>query len=82
MENFIDYEMCVHVIGRTSSPGCCNYALGRTALDNVSSYGKEAPNTLLRKFYVNNVLESIPSVRDALTLIQEVRDLCKRSGLS
>ena len=80
LENFIDYEMCVHVIGRTSSPGCCNYALGRTALDNVSSYSKEAPNTLLRKFYVNNVLKSIPSVRDALTLIQEVRDLCKRSG--
>ena len=60
--------MRVHVFGGTSSPGCCNYALRRTALDNVSSYSKEVTNTLLRNFYVD-VLKSLPSVRDALTLI-------------
>ena len=32
-------------------------------------------NTLLRNFYVDDVLKSVPSVRDALTLIQEVRNL-------
>ena len=62
------------------SRGYCNYALRRTALDNVSSYSKEATNTLLRNFYVDDVLKSVPSVRDALTLIQEVRDLCKKGG--
>ena len=72
--------MRVHVFGGTSSPGCCNYALRRTALDNVSSYSKEAINTLLRNFYVDDVLKSVPSVRNALTLIQEVRDLCKKGG--
>ena len=80
LEKLIDYEMCVHVFGGTSSPGCCNYALRRTALDNVSSYSKEVTNTLLRNFYVDDVLKSVPSVRDALTLIQEVRDLCKKGG--
>ena len=25
--DLLDYEMCVHVFGGTSSPGCCNYAL-------------------------------------------------------
>ena len=63
-----------------SPPGCCNYALRRIALDNVSSYSKEAINTLLRNFYVDDVLKSVPSVRNALTLIQEVRDLCKKGG--
>ena len=53
-------------------------ALQRRALDNVSSYIKEATNTLLRSFYVNGVLKSVPSVRDVLTLIQEVTDLCNR----
>ena len=24
LEKLIDYEMCVHVFGGTSSPGCCN----------------------------------------------------------
>ena len=67
LEKLIDYEMCVHVFGGTSSPGCCNYALRRTALDNVSSYSKEVPNTLMRNFYVDDVLKSVPSVRDSLT---------------
>ena len=43
---------------------------------HVSSYSKEVTNTLLRNFYVVDVLKSIPSVRDALSLFQEVRDLC------
>ena len=80
MEKLFDYEMCAHVFGGTSSPGCCNYALQRTARGNVSSYSKEATNTLLRNFYVDDVLKSVPSVTDALTLIQEVRDLCKKGG--
>ena len=79
-EKRINYVMCIHVFGGTSSPGCCNYALRRTALDNVSSYSQEAINTLLRNFYVDDVLKSVPSVRNALTLIQEVRDLCKKGG--
>ena len=70
--------MYIYVLGGTSSPGCCNYALRKTVLDNISSYSKEATNTLLRNFYVGDVLKSVPSVRDALALIREVRDLCKR----
>ena len=70
--------MCVHVFAETSSSGCCNYALRRTALDNSLRYNKEATNSLLRDFYVDDVLKSVLSVRDAPTLIQEVRDLCKR----
>ena len=61
-------------------PGCCNYALQGTALDNVSSYSKEATNTLLRNFYVDDLLKSVPSVTDSLTLIQEVTDLRKWGG--
>ena len=78
MEKLFDYEMCVHAFGWASSPGCCNYAFRRTAPDNVSSYSKEATNTLLRNFYVDDVLKPVPSVRDALTLIQEVRFLFKK----
>ena len=43
-------------------------------------YNKEATSTLLRNFYGDDVLKPLPSVRDAKTLIQEVRDLCKRGG--
>ena len=37
---------------------------------------KKTANTLLRNFYVADVLKSVLSVRDTLTLIQEVTDLC------
>ena len=60
---------------KTSSPGCCNYPLQRTALDDVSRYRKEAIKKLLRNFYVVDVLKSLPSVRDANL---GVKDLCKR----
>ena len=80
LQKLIDYEMCVHVFGGISSSGCCNYTLRRTAPDNVSSYSKETTATLLRNFYVDDLLKSVPSVRDALTLIQEITDLCKRGG--
>ena len=72
--------MCAHVFGGTSPPECCNYALRRTVLDNVSGYIKEETNTFLTNFYLNDVLKSVPSVSDALTLIQEVKDLCKKGG--
>ena len=66
LEKLIHYEMYVHMFGGTLSPGYCNYTLRRAALGNVLSYSKEATNTLLRIFYVDDKLKSVPSIRDAL----------------
>ena len=41
LQKLIDYEMCVHVFGGTSSSACGNYALQITAQDNVSGYIKQ-----------------------------------------
>ena len=51
---------------------------GTSSLDNVSSCSKELTNNFLRNFYINGVLKSVPSRRDALALIQEVIELCQR----
>ena len=80
LEKNINYKICVDIFGGTSSAGCCSYALLRTALDNVTSYSKEATNTFLGIFLVDDVLKSVPSVRDTLTLVQDFTDLCKRGG--
>ena len=71
---------CVYMCWWDIIPGCWDYALQGTALDNVSSYSKQATNTILRNFYVDDVLKWVQSLRDALTLIQEVTDLYKRGG--
>ena len=40
-----NYEMGIHVFGGTSSPGCCNYALRRAAIDNVPNFDTEVAET-------------------------------------
>ena len=48
------------MFGSTSSPGCGNYALRRTAVDNAPNYDTEVAETLLHNFYVDD-LKSVES---------------------
>ena len=79
--NIVDFEMCLHVLGGTSSPSCCNYALKRTALDNEEKYQKEMTDTLRRNFYVDDLLKSVRDVNTAICLLHEVIKLCAEGGL-
>ena len=45
----VDYEMCMHVFGGTSSPGCCNYALRKTAVNNASNFKVGVAETFMKK---------------------------------
>ena len=36
----VDHEMTAHVFGGISSPSCSNYALKKTAADNIKKYGE------------------------------------------
>ena len=51
----VDYEMCVHVFGGTSSFSCCNYALSKTAVVNASDVKSEVAKTLMKHFYVESL---------------------------
>ena len=67
--------MCVHVFGTTSFPGCCNYALRKTAVDNASDFNVEVAETLMKKFYVDD-LKSVESEDSAIQCIQVVKKIC------
>ena len=69
----------MHVFGSTSSPGCCNYALRKTAIDNEVRYGEEAYLTLLRSFYVDDLLKSLET---AVRLIRNVTAMCQAGGFN
>ena len=71
--------MCVHVFGGTSSPGCCNYALRKTAIDNEVRYGEDAYQTLLTSFYVDDFLKSLET---AIRLIRNVTAMCQTGGFN
>ena len=71
--------MCVHVFGGTSSPGCCNYALRKTAIDNEVRCGEDAYQTLLTSFYVDDFLKSLET---AIRLIRNVTAMCQTGGFN
>lgn len=48
----VEYEMCAHLFGATSSGGCANYALKHAAKEGEVKYGIEAANTIRNNFYV------------------------------
>ena len=76
----IDCEMGRHVLGGVSSPSCSNYALKKTADDNKLKYGLEAADTLNKNFYVDDMLKSVASVTEAITLVKNVRGMCRAVG--
>ena len=55
------HEMCAHLYGAVSSPSSSNYALKRTAVGNSSSFGVDASETVMKSFYVDDLLKSIKS---------------------
>ena len=68
----IDHDMGRHVFGGVPPPSCSNYAL-KTAGDNKLTYGLEAADRLNMNFYVDDMLKSVASVPEAITLVKNVR---------
>ena len=71
--------MYVHVFGGKSSPSCSNYALQKTAEDNLTKYGTEVTENL-NNFYVDDMLKSVSIEETAMKLIQIVRKICANRG--
>ena len=71
--------MTVHLFGAGSSPGCCNFALKKTAEDYEKELGSEPAGFLRRDFYVDDGLKS---ARDAKKLISKTKEMCHRGGFN
>ena len=65
----------VHLFGAVSSPGC------GAADDGEFEFGEAAANFVRNNFYVDDGLISVSSVKEAIDLLQNRRDLCARAGL-
>ena len=78
----VDHEITDHVFGRILLPSCSNYALKKTAADNIKTYGEEVSSILRRNFYVVDMLKRFPSAKVAVDAIYEVKSLCKEGGFN
>ena len=74
--------MTAHVFGGISSPFCSNYALKKTAADNIKKYGEDVSSILRQNFYVDDMLKSFPSAKIAVDMIYKVKSLCKEGGFN
>ena len=54
-----EFQMLVHLFCATSSPSCANFALRRTADDNLSDFDITVSDTVKRNFYVDDCLKSV-----------------------
>ena len=77
-----EYRMTVHLFGAASSPGCSNFALKTTADDNERSLESAPAEFLRRDFYVDDGLKSLPSVEEAVDLVNSVKEMCNRGGFN
>ncbi|XP_053381690.1 uncharacterized protein LOC123559085 [Mercenaria mercenaria] len=81
MKQPVMYRMCVHLFGASSSPGCANFGLKQIAKDNELEFGEEVANFLRHNFYVDDGLKSVPSVEEAIRMIDSSQAMCKRGGV-
>lgn len=77
-----EYQMTVHLFGATSSPSCANFALRKTAEDNVMDYDPEVINTVKRNFYVDDCLKSVPTSNEGIRHAKDLRNLLAKGGFN
>ena len=78
----VDHEIAAHAFGSISLPSCSNYALKKTAADDIKKYGEDVSSILRRNFYVDDMLKSFPSAKIAVDMIYKVKSLCKEGGFN
>ena len=80
--SLVEYRMTVHLFGAVSSPGCANFALKTTADDSEEGCGNDPAEFVHHDFYVDDGLKSLPSVEQAIDLIENTKTLCKKGGFN
>ena len=70
----MEYRICVHVFGATSSPSIATFALQQITLGNPH-LSTNAKGCIMHNFYVDGVLKSVCKEEEAVVLIEELKDI-------
>ena len=72
--------MLVHIFGATSSSCWANKALKETAEENKTRLSPQAVKTILRNFYVDDLLKYVAITESAITLANQLVGFLKEGG--
>ena len=73
------YQLIRHISGSNDSPTCANYALQQTARDNRIQI-LDAANSVENYFFMDDYLESSPTVNEATKKIQDLVEMLAKGG--
>ena len=71
----VEYRMRVHVFGNSPSPAVAMYGLRKDALEGERDHGGEARHSVKRNFYVDDSLISLPTEKEAITLLHHAQEM-------
>ena len=74
------FRMTTHLFGGVWSPSCTNFALKRTAEENIENYDIETIRTIDRNFYIDDCLKSVPTEHQAIRLVEQLRSVLSTRG--
>ena len=66
------YQMLVHIFGAKCSPACCSYALKRTGRDAAPNFDALTFESVVRDFYMDDLLKSVKSEDHANQVAKEL----------
>ena len=75
------YQYVRHIFGSKDSPTCANYALQQTARDNRIQF-LEAANSVENNFYMDDYLESSPTINEATKKAQDLVEMLAKGGFN
>ena len=81
-KNVSDHQIIAHAFGGVSSPSWSDYALKKTASDNLKKYREDGASILRWDFYVDDMLKSLSSIEKAIWITGKVKELCKKGGFN
>ena len=76
------YQMLLHIFGATDSPCCASYALKRAALDQIDEFPIDVTNTVMKEFYMDDLLPSVRTKKQTQDLIKHLERLMKNRGFN
>ena len=73
-------QMLVHIFGAKDSATCAIHALRQTARDNHLDFDALTYETILKCFYVDDLLKSLNDEKQLSQLANELIEICRRGG--
>ena len=74
------YQMLVHIFGAKCSPSCASFALKKTAMDNQNYFPEAVTKSVMRDFYVDDLLKSLQNDDIAIKYVKDMISVLNSGG--